>query len=385
MPVTETPAPQTPDRSVGTRRIGFINGLRGLSILAVVYHHLCSPRTAAGLGAFELGPITVLPYAPLANGFLGVNLFFILSGFVLYLPYGSGRRSLATREDFRRFYVHRFQRIMPLYYLFVVVMMITVAPPHASPDPWKHLVLMATATFPFRASWFFPREGADLWSLGVEIWFSVAFPFLLLACRRWGLRKVLVASLVMGFTARSVGVLPRFAATNFPPGPLKDGLLGRLDDFVLGMLLCEIHLDGPRIGRAGRATMILLGCLALLAACWLKDYVLIGRLPAAAIPFQNTLVQLAMLAIVPALSAGESGLARRLLSYRPLQLIGMMCYSIYLWHHVAIGAVWGGQASADGRLALYLVLVALTSVLSYCYIEFGGEKDPRRLFVPHAG
>ena len=379
------PSPATPaDRVVQGPRIGFINGLRGLSILAVIYHHMFAERTPAGTGAIRVGGLTLLPYAPLANGFLGVNLFFILSGFVLYLPYASGRRTMARGEDYRRFYVHRFRRIMPLYYLFVAVALVTVAPPSAMVDPWKQLFLMATATFPFKASWFLPRENPDLWSLGVEIWFSVAFPVVLLACRRWGLKPVLVGSIVVGLVARYVGVT-RFAATNFPPGPLKDGLFGRLDDFVVGMLLCEVHLAGPRIGAAGRSARIGVGLVLLLGACWLKDYVLLGMLPAAAVPLQNSLVQLSMLAMMPALSADEGGLARRLLSTRPLQLVGMMCYSIYLWHHVAIPAVWGGPAVPDARLAMYAVVVAAISALSYRYIEFGGERDPRKLFIPRAG
>ena len=129
------PSPATPaDRVVQGPRIGFTNGLRGLSILAVIYHHMFAERTPAGTGAIRVGGLTLLPYAPLANGFLGVNLFFILSGFVLYLPYASGRRTMARGEDYRRFYVHRFQRIMPLYYLFVAVALVTVAPPSAIVD-----------------------------------------------------------------------------------------------------------------------------------------------------------------------------------------------------------------------------------------------------------
>src|SRR4051812_44273760 len=99
----------------GRERLGAINGLRGLAILAVVYAHAAAYRTPPGWHAVHWGEYTILPFAVLSNGWLGVNLFFVLSGFVLFLPYERSSRTMATLSDLKWFYAHRFQRLMPLY------------------------------------------------------------------------------------------------------------------------------------------------------------------------------------------------------------------------------------------------------------------------------
>ncbi|RQS08467.1 acyltransferase family protein [Burkholderia sp. Bp8991] len=81
-----------PEHGVRIPRLAEINGLRGIAILAVVWHRL----------SFVLVPTPPRLWGTptelvLWNGWMGVNLFFILSGFVLYLPYAAGKRSFTGR------------------------------------------------------------------------------------------------------------------------------------------------------------------------------------------------------------------------------------------------------------------------------------------------
>src|SRR5690349_10921917 len=104
--IDHTNVAQSPRQTASPERLGVINGLRGLAILAVMAHHFKSHLEPL-IGPYLPG--TSLSLSPLiANGWTGVNLFFILSGFVLFLPYASGTRAMTSVHDAVTFYRHRF-------------------------------------------------------------------------------------------------------------------------------------------------------------------------------------------------------------------------------------------------------------------------------------
>src|SRR5260370_29124336 len=99
----------TPSAEIGTGgvKIGAVNGLRGVAILLVILHHFFIPFTRQN--PLHPGVIDSESFfaAFVNNAFLGVNIFFVLSGFVLYLPYRAKRRSIDRLADFPSFYWHR--------------------------------------------------------------------------------------------------------------------------------------------------------------------------------------------------------------------------------------------------------------------------------------
>jgi peptidoglycan/LPS O-acetylase OafA/YrhL len=156
-------------------RLATVNGLRGLAIIAVMYFHQSDWRA---IGPFIPG--TDISLAPLLhNTWTGVNLFFVLSGFVLFLPYVNGRRSLATLADALNFWQRRFFRLMPAYYVAAVVLIaVTYAvwnPDWLGPDALRVLTL----GFVFARYHFTPQADGAFWSLGVEVLFSLIFPLLI--------------------------------------------------------------------------------------------------------------------------------------------------------------------------------------------------------------
>lgn len=361
-------------------KLGAINGLRGIAILAVIYHHLFSGFTGPGFGKIDFGTLPVLPLSPLANGWLGVNLFFVLSGFVLALPYFSGQRTMANRSDAGDYYRRRAARLLPLYYFCVLVSIIFVAKPLDHREFLYEAMIMAGVLFNFTTDMWFPRPNWVLWSLGIEIWFSLLFPLILVAVERYGIRRVLWVTLIGALICRILGNAPAFDIGNPYLNPLKDSLIGRLDDFVVGMYAAHRIAHRDSYPAIARPRLLLGAALALvMMACMLWDYVALAILPRSIAPFINTILDAGLLALVLAALHLPSGFLRRCFENYCLQLLGVMCYSLYVWHGIAIGKI---ITAADAvNVIRYLILVLLLAGLSYRFIEFGHVRDTRRLFL----
>ncbi len=364
-------------------RIGVLNGLRGAAILAVVYHHFYARWTPPGWLAIKLAGLTVHPATYLANGWIGVNLFFVLSGFVLYLPYAQGRRRMAGLGDVVGFYKHRMRRLLPLYAISTLILdMLVVRPDYGSLSCWKYYAVMGTCTFPFFRGTFFPRMNLVLWTLGIEIWFSVLFPLLILAIGRFGLRRVVVAALAIGLATRFVGTSPRFLIPLYTYNYVKDSIFGRLDDFVLGMATCAVFVRGLPTRSARPRVWFFAGIFLLTLGCWAWDAVRLGQSPVWAQPLYHNLINIGASLVTLGLLYSGPGIIRWIANSTALQIPGLMCYSLYIWHHQPFMLAFpeSGPPPGPAKLAGFLVVMIVLSALSYRYIEFGSEPDVKKLF-----
>lgn len=363
-----TPArPRAPDATStnAADKLPAINGLRGVAILAVIYHHFFIP---AGWLDATFGDKTHPGYALFLNGFTGVNLFFLLSGFVLYLPYAEGRRTLNGWGDARGFYIRRLARLMPLYYLAAVVLIII-----AAIDPRS--ALLATDAFQLLSfSYMFqrysisPALNGPLWSFGVEVLFSLVFPIIVVAMARLGTWRVVGMAVLLALLARSAGYLwnPNLSG----PHAVAENLPGRIDEFVYGMMIARLYATGripawaPRLFWPG---------ILLVALSWIGfSQSVHGRWPVVTHAVMNNVLDLGMCAVTLAVLAGHR--AGWFLSLRPLQLAGMMCFSLYVWHFPIIVMV----APVQG-LAVAVALTVALSALTYRYVEFGRARNWREV------
>jgi peptidoglycan/LPS O-acetylase OafA/YrhL len=362
--------------SAAQSRLGPINGLRGIAILSVVLHHLFGARFKSGWHAWRVGSIALPIFSPLSNGWQGVALFFMLSGFVLFLPYANGSRQMASPSDALRFYRARAARLLPLFYLNVAISTLLI--PGLSRDvgrALRDLIMTATFTFPFADSTFHPPANWVLWSLGVEVWFSVLFPLLVVLRRRVGLTGLVFGSLI----AWPIQYLALLCDLN---PLLKDSVLGRLCDFVVGMALAELYARGRLPSRARVAAACAFGgafILYLGFSVW--DLAWTSVLPYNLIAFTGLLSDLGFALLL----CGALGFAplRRVVSTRPLQVLGMMCYSLYVWHGIAKMCFLGKEDIPEYRsfdLIVYLLLLAVVSTITYRFVEFGRVADWRLLF-----
>jgi peptidoglycan/LPS O-acetylase OafA/YrhL len=353
-------------RSIGTGRVSVVNGLRGLAIIGVLFQHL-----GWGWISRYLRSAPHWSLALVSNGWTGVNLFFILSGFVLFLPYADGRRHIAGWADTVSFYRHRFLRLMPLYYFVALVLLAVGAGPMSRASFVAAAQQLLLLRFVVTRYGFMPPLDFPLWSIGVEILFSLAFPLLVVLIGRLGLARVLGLALAAALIARVAGRLwnPEPLGPNF----ISDNLPGRIDEFVLGMAIAQLYARdqvppwAPRLAWPG---------IGLILVAWEGFYrcQYQGLATVVMSPLNNLLDAGFCCLLLGALVRERAG--RAALAFPPLQVIGMMCYSIYIWHAPILSAV--GPIIGDAP-ALLLVLALAT--FTYRYIEFGRERNWRVLFL----
>jgi peptidoglycan/LPS O-acetylase OafA/YrhL len=245
------------DKSSGSPRLGVLDGLRGIAVLLVLWYHVWEITW--------LSPGPALTFLP-ATGFIGVHLFFFLSGFVISYPFI--RATVAARPDppWGQFAWRRFIKIVPSYVLSIAVayaMGYAQIQPNAStvPDLVTHLLFVHT--------WFPLRYGTIdgvLWTLAVEVEFYCIFPLIWWCFKRrpWLTAGGMIAIAWYWRTAlRTCCYATLFAQW-------EENLPGYLDIFAFGMIAAYVYTRFGEAWRASRfatiAPLVAIGGVAFLIA-----------------------------------------------------------------------------------------------------------------------
>lgn len=368
--------------AVFTSKIPLINGLRGLAILGVVFHHLFGNVFTLGAYFIDIRPVPFPPFTILSNSYQGVALFFMMSGFVLALPYMEGRRTMSSRTDILHFYRRRAIRLLPLYYISLVIGFIFLTPARNFATILKEAALYATGTFTFTEDHFFPEANFVLWSLGLEILFSMLFPGILILMRKYGTVRTTVVFCVVAMAARFIGffliadhVANLFTGTTVP---VFNNIFCRIDDFVLGMALAALYI---RRSAAVSDWWYLWGAASLLLGFAIRDWTNAG-MPLIVQPVSNLFVSIGFFLLMGIMLIQPERIWKIVLENRPMQLIGMMCYSIFIWHGMAFN-ILHPQRDALHFIA-YIIIVFAWSFITYRYIEFRHVKNVRDLLPKNA-
>ena len=312
-----------------------LESLRGIAIILVYAFH------TDGLVHFLMPdrPLPALPLALVRGGNTGVDLFFVLSGFLLGLPFVHEAHG-GRRVDLGRYFARRALRILPLYWTAVLVVTAVTAVEwrdlgRALPYlAFLNMILgLGVVIFPYSTPW---------WSLGTEVEFYLGLP-LVRAAFRPGLRRT---ALLAGLGLWAVAYLAGLVHATRHPGDVAPwvwaSLYGRLPGFLLGVGLAWLHaahgaalrrrLGGSTWLRRGGADVVFVGVVALLCVV-LRDVVRVGFATAEVAPYQVYHVATSVLwtAVVALVLLAPLRL-RPLLHNRALVEIGVLSYSIYLWH-----------------------------------------------------
>lgn len=303
-------------RFIGTPQLPGLDGLRGLAILPVIWHH-ATPRLLPGI---------------LGKGAVGVDLFFALSGFLITTLLLRERRSNG-RIHLPAFYARRSLRIFPLYYAVLGLYALRALQTQAGSATARHFLQGLPYHATYTANWFldyavpYPVMFAFSWSLCVEEQFYWIWPGLVALLPN----RALVGGLMAG--AVVIDALAEHAAFSawLPPGSLGLRMLTSLAAPIGCGSIVALLLDAPRsfgvvrwlIGWRGAAPVLL-----LLSVGWLL-------VPAT--PYLSLSVTLAALVGAVALRP-DHGLAW-LLERAPLRKLGTLSYALYLLHITALGLV----------------------------------------------
>lgn len=357
-----------------------LTGLRGLAALWVFAFHLW--QFSGGL-RLQLGPLDLTPLA--AHGHLGVDLFFVLSGYLIGGPWVLARLG-GTRLALRPFWKRRCLRVLPAYWAQWLVL--------------AALALAASRPFPMSAGESalslllghnLIRNDAPLnpvwWSLPVEWDFYLIAPWLALLFARPGRLPAWLLPLILASVAWRVlswWVVHHYLAEGFWLYRWIIQLPGRLDQFLLGMLTAW----ALALGRDGSPRWLFwAGSAATLVSTWLLYRVgnTVDRALAPWIFFQFTLFGCAFAALIGAAAMPGRHVAARLLGNRVLVWFGTISYSLYLWHYPALqwlqgwarGRAWD-TASLTWIIAVLLLALVLAQ-LSYWLFERPFLPSRRRL------
>jgi peptidoglycan/LPS O-acetylase OafA/YrhL len=342
-----------------------IDGLRAVAVLPVVFYHYSVP--------------------PFSGGFVGVDVFFVISGYLITgLIWNEIRAGSFSLLDF---YERRVRRIFPA--LFAMLAVTTLASAFLLfPHTLLRFAISLLATAGFVSNFHFWGEAgywaADsvdkpllhTWSLAVEEQFYLLFPGLLYLLRTVSSQRmvwVLGGMLLISMAISVVGVY-------FAPISTFYLLPARFWELLIGGVLAVGRFPVPTSNLARNA----LSVIGLLLIAW----AVFTLTPSSLFPGANAIPPCLGTALIIYAGSGEPIAINNLLAARWVVFIGLISYSLYLWHwpiYVLAEALLPGSLNA-GETALAIAASFVLAVLSWQYVEkpFRGRSSPisrKALFI----
>lgn len=337
-----------------------LDGLRAIAILLVVVHHYLSP-----FKAYLQQSLSGLPVWALAKiGWIGVDLFFVISGFLIARVLR--KRAPSSWMDFKHFIAARAWRLLPAYLVCILIFSMVAAfnTPQSSVliNSWSVWILSSNLQSAFGNRTALMDEHysfVHFWSLAVEWHF-----YLLFAVGVWLLQSQRLIALVMLLLAIVCRCL--LQKGGFSDNAIYSFSLCRFDAFAVGVWIAHIepvkHMR--KWGIAG--LLLLLGLIYLIVLnplpykkiSWLQQY-------------GYSLIALAFGLIVLWVTQQRDACLTRCLESRWLVTLGQRSYSIYLWHLVFFPGIanWVAGLGLDTTQTIVLIVLAnsaATTILAIC-------------------
>jgi peptidoglycan/LPS O-acetylase OafA/YrhL len=320
---------------------------------------------------------------------IGVALFFVLSGFLLFRPWVVAAATGDTSPGLARYTRHRLRRVMPGYLVTVLAtfeLYVVFTPGPVPAQTWhgllRYLTLTQTYTTDYLTTYLHPAL-SQMWSLAVEVSFYAALPalaYVLLQRHRpeWRPARVLAALAILGVVTPTWLVIA--AATDLLPNSAGMWLPAHLACFAGGMALAVLHVVGAR-WRA-HVALPAAGVLFLAVATPLGG-VIVGPAPVWAAATKAVLYAAIATLTVGALVLGASDRYARMLGSRPVVWLGEISYELFLLHVVVIAVTMDlvlRWPLFTGSLAgLYLTTLAVTIPLAWALHRVTGPRRARLL------
>jgi peptidoglycan/LPS O-acetylase OafA/YrhL len=334
-----------------------IDGLRAVAVGAVILYH---------------AQITITDFQPFKGGFIGVDIFFVISG---YLITSIILKELVTTGSFsfKHFYERRIRRILPVL-LFVILISLPFAWMYLIPSSFVDFSKSILYSLGFSSNFYFHYSGQvygalagpfvpflHTWSLSVEEQYYILFPIVLLIIFKY-FRKYLIHILILGFFI-SLG-LADWTSRNYPSTSFYF-IHTRMWELLAGSILAYFEITNGHRSK-NKLFRLILPTIGLL---------LIGH---SILFFKDNMFHPSFYTLSPVLGvcliiwfSNKSEFVTKILSTKLFVGIGLISYSLYLWHYpifafLKINGLISG--SLIGRLILIPALFFL-SILSYLFVE----------------
>jgi peptidoglycan/LPS O-acetylase OafA/YrhL len=340
---------------LGTGRSAPVESLRAIAALAIVVFHAC--------GSFGIPPgdDTIVRRLVLTGSF-GVDLFFVLSGCLIFAPFVGTALGESDHPSLARYARHRVMRVVPLYVVVLAVVLIA-QDGGGTPTVWWHF-LTFTQDFSHRT---INTVDGPMWSLGVEVDFYLLLPVLALGLgriTRGSVGRLVVCLLALGAVSFAVQII-KVQSPAHPSLLWSLSLPATFFYFVWGMLLAILRRAWRRSpgGLRGPLTWSDLW-LAAAVALWVAP-IFSYRAGLICAPLAS------VLAIGACLLPLRPGWGLRVLRWRPLVVLGLSSYGIYLWNYPVITRLFEhGFPVASSRLIVgSLIVCGALALVTYALVE----------------
>lgn len=329
-----------------------IDGLRAIAVLLVVLFHLGFP---------------------ISGGFIGVDIFFVISGFLIASLIQ--KQILRDKFSFKGFYLHRMRRILPAL-LTVIIVTFIAGWFLLMPEEFNFFISSIIYSLIGFSNIFFYKKGSDYfaadtdtiqllhtWSLGVEEQFYFIIPIFLILLFKFFYKTKWFNIILLGLFIIGLGLSQYLAETNKAYAYYL--LPARFFELLMGVILALNFSKLPVISNKKIANV-----LSLIA-------ILLIFVPAFYISKENTFpgvwafaVCLGSCLVIYLGKLEEKTCLTKILSVKPVVFIGLISYSLYLWHWsvISIANAVGLHFNYFEKSAILIVLIAI-SYLSWKFIE----------------
>lgn len=367
-----SPAPTVPSR------LHALDGLRAIAALSVVVYHawlytlpVVTASARDAVGDYVLHELR-----------LGLVLFFVLSGYLLYGPWVRSARTGGRRPSTRGYAIRRAARILPAYWVAIVGSIVLLWPHGDSPGvrlpPADGLWRFGVFAQNFWTDTLLKLD-APTWTLAVEATFYLVLPLLgvlaLVGRRRVGVIAAPLLFFALGFAYNYIlsgrsGVAP----------PLSKVLPAYAPYFALGML-AAVAAYGRTFARGAMWALIGAGCVLVIGdAVWAAEHATHGS-TARSLRIWRDVPAAAGFALVM-LGVGAAVQAPRLLLTRFMTWVGELSYGVYLWHVPLLLVLRANgllPLNVVGALLVVLPLTLLVASASWRWIERPAQDWSRRV------